>query len=163
HGVLGRDGVCHHGRLAGRLTTDTRISTNSLRYLVRAPPAFARASRSASRRGLMPITGFTVQMRPVVLRAFGFAALWIMLSGGKPADLVAGVAATLAATWTSLRLLPPGRSRWRPVYLARLVLHFLRQSVVAGVDVAWRALDPRLPFTPGFVVYPVGLPPGPAR
>jgi multicomponent Na+:H+ antiporter subunit E len=46
---------------------------------------------------------------------------------------------------------------------ARLVLRFLRQSVVAGVDVARRALDPRLPLHPGFVVYPVGLPRGPAR
>jgi multicomponent Na+:H+ antiporter subunit E len=42
-------------------------------------------------------------------------------------------------------------------------LRFLRQSVVAGIDVARRALDPRLPLHPGFVVYPVGLPRGPAR
>ena len=47
--------------------------------------------------------------------------------------------------------------------LARFVLRFLRQSVVAGIDVAWRALDPRLPLRPGFVVYQPRLPPGPAR
>ena len=111
----------------------------------------------------MPITGFSVRMRPVVLRAFGFAALWSMLTGGNPADLMAGVAAILAASWTSLRLLPPGRSRWRPASLARLGVRFLYQSVIAGADVARRALDPRLPLAPGFVVYPVGLPPGPAR
>jgi multicomponent Na+:H+ antiporter subunit E len=42
-------------------------------------------------------------------------------------------------------------------------LHFLRQSVVAGADVAWRALDPQLPLRPGFVLYPVALSPGPER
>ncbi len=101
--------------------------------------------------------------RPAVVRAVGFLVLWMILSGGDPADLVAGVVAALAATWASLRLLPPGTSRLRPAALARLALRFLRQSVVAGADVARRALDPRLPLRPGFVLYPVGLPPGPAR
>jgi multicomponent Na+:H+ antiporter subunit E len=101
--------------------------------------------------------------RPAVVRALGFAALWIMLAGGNVADLAAGAVAALAATWASLNLLPPGTSRVRPIALTRLALRFLRQSVVAGVDVARRALDPRLPLHPGFVVYPVDLPPGPAR
>jgi multicomponent Na+:H+ antiporter subunit E len=101
--------------------------------------------------------------RPAVVRALGFLVLWVILTGGNPADLGAGVAAVLAATWTSLRLLSPGRSRWRPASLARLVVRFLFQSVIAGIDVGRRALDLRLPLTPGFVVYPVGLPPGPAR
>ena len=86
-----------------------------------------------------------------------------MLTGLGPADLVVGAVAALAAVWTSLRLLPPGTSHVRPSALARLVLRFLCQSVVAGVDVARRALHPRLPLHPGFVLYPVGLPPGPAR
>ena len=47
--------------------------------------------------------------------------------------------------------------------LARLALRFLCQSVVAGMDVARRALDPRLPLRPGFVTYPVRFPPGTAR
>ena len=33
---------------------------------------------------------------------------------------------------------------------------------MGGVDVARRALSVRLPLRPGFVVYPVRLPPGPA-
>ena len=101
--------------------------------------------------------------RSVSLRAVSFFVLWIILSGGNPADIVPGVVATLAATWASLRLLAPGASRVRPPALAGLALHFLRQSVVSGADVAWRALDFRLPLRPGFVLYPARLPPGPAR
>jgi multicomponent Na+:H+ antiporter subunit E len=101
--------------------------------------------------------------RPAALRVLGFLVLWVVVTGGNPADLVAGAVAVLAASWASLHLLRPGTSRVRPTVLARLVLRFLCQSVVAGVDVARRALDPRLPLNPGFVLYPVRLPPGPRR
>ena len=101
--------------------------------------------------------------RPAVVRAVSFFVLWIMLTGGNPADLGAGAVAALAATWASLSLLPPDTRRVRPAALVRLALRFLHQSVVAGVDVARRALDPQLPLHPGLVVYPVGLPRGPAQ
>ena len=35
--------------------------------------------------------------------------------------------------------------------------------MLAGADVARRALDPKLPLDPGFMRYPSGLPPGTAR
>jgi multicomponent Na+:H+ antiporter subunit E len=101
--------------------------------------------------------------RAAVMRAVGFFVLWMMLTGGNSGDLLAGAVAALAASWASLRLLRPSASRVRPIAFARLALRFLHQSVVAGIDVARRALDPRLPLHPGFVVYPVGLPRGPAR
>jgi multicomponent Na+:H+ antiporter subunit E len=47
--------------------------------------------------------------------------------------------------------------------MGRLVLRLLHQSVVAGTDVARRALDPRLPLRPGFVPYAVKLAPGASR
>jgi multicomponent Na+:H+ antiporter subunit E len=59
--------------------------------------------------------------------------------------------------------MPPSESRPSLIALASLALRFLRQSLVAGADVAWRALDPRLPLRTGFVSYPVRFPPGPAR
>jgi multicomponent Na+:H+ antiporter subunit E len=96
-------------------------------------------------------------------RAAGFLVLWLVLAGADPADLPAAAVAVVAATWASLRLLPPGSSRLSPSALAKLTLRFAYQSVAAGVDVAWRALDPRLPLRPGFVRYPVRFPPGPAR
>jgi multicomponent Na+:H+ antiporter subunit E len=104
-----------------------------------------------------------VLSRRAIIRAASFFALWTILTGRNPADLVAGVVAAWVATSASLHLLPPGTSRVRPTRLAGLALRFLHQSVVAGVDVARRALDPRLPLRCGLVLYRTGLPPGPAR
>lgn len=98
-----------------------------------------------------------------IARAAGFLALWVALAGADLADLPAAALAVIAATWTSLHLLPPGDWRPRLPALAALALRFFGQSVIAGVDVGWRALHPRLPLRPGFVVYPVRLPSGPAR
>jgi multicomponent Na+:H+ antiporter subunit E len=102
-------------------------------------------------------------MGAILARAAGFLGLWLALSGVNPSDLPAAVVAVGAATWVSLRLLPPEPRRLRPAALAGLVLRFLRQSIVGGVDVAWRAFHPRLPLRPGLVVYPVRLPRGPAQ
>jgi len=102
-------------------------------------------------------------VRATIARAIWFLVLWLALAGANPTDLVAGAASVVAATWTSLHLLPPDGSRRSPTAIARLALRFLCESVVAGVDVARRALDPRLPLRPGFVTYPVRFPPGRAR
>ena len=101
--------------------------------------------------------------RAAAARGALFLAFWLMISGWSPADLPVGFAAVAAATWTSLRFLPPGGSRLRISSLASLVLGFLRQSVVSGADVAWRALNPKLQLRPGFVACPLRLPPGGER
>ena len=98
-----------------------------------------------------------------IVRLVGFLGLWLVLAGPRLADLPIGVAAAGLATWTSLRLVPSGRSRPRFAMLAVLTVRFVWQSVVAGVDVARRALDPRLPLRPGFVVYPIRQGPSLAR
>ena len=110
--------------------------------------------------------GASGKIRAAAARAAAFFVFWLMLSGGNSADFPAGIVAAAAAAWASLRLLPPGALGAGRVQFAALpgaVLRFLGQSVVAGADVARRALDPRLPLRPGFVVYPVALPPGAAR
>lgn len=100
---------------------------------------------------------------PTAARAALFLAFWLMIAGRNLADLPVGLAAVAIATWTSLRLLPAGDSRTRPLALAALALRFMRQSMVSGLEVAWRALDPKLPLHPGFVAYPLRIPPGGTR
>ncbi|MGA8656028.1 MAG: Na+/H+ antiporter subunit E [Chthoniobacterales bacterium] len=99
----------------------------------------------------------------VIARLVGFLGLWFVLVGPDPAALLVGLFTAALATWTSLRLLPPSGGRPRFAFLTILAMRFGWQSVAAGIDVAWRALDPRLPLRPGFVVYPIRLQPSPTR
>jgi multicomponent Na+:H+ antiporter subunit E len=92
-----------------------------------------------------------------IVRFGGFLCLWLVIFRIDLAAVLVGALTAATATWTSLRLLPPGGARLRPVALARLVLRFFVQSAVAAVDVAWRALDPALPIRPGFVRCPMRL------
>ena len=97
-------------------------------------------------------------------RAACFFALWIVLMpSAKPADVLLGLMTTALATWTSLRLLDPQAGHLSLRTLLVLAPHFLWQSVLAGLDVARRAFDPRLPLAPGFVECPVDLPRGLTR
>jgi multicomponent Na+:H+ antiporter subunit E len=87
----------------------------------------------------------------------------LLMQSMKPADLVVGALACACATWTSLRLMPPASGRLHFGQLLALLPHFLWESILAGVDVARRALDPRMPLSPGFVACPLSFPPGLAR
>jgi multicomponent Na+:H+ antiporter subunit E len=104
---------------------------------------------------------------PVVtalVRGVLFLLIWIVLMpSANLADLTVGVFASLVACWTSMHLLPRAAGHVRLLALLRFMPHFMWQSVLAGIDVARRALDPAMPLRPGFVVCPVGFPPGLAR
>ncbi|AFL73381.1 Na+/H+ antiporter subunit E [Thiocystis violascens] len=115
-------------------------------------------------------------VRAAFARVSGYLGFWLLLAGPDlsesaatglttelAADLAAGLLAAAAATWVSLRLLPPTPGRLHLAALARLALHFVWQSIVAGVDVARRAFDPRLPLKPGDLAFPTRLPPGTER
>jgi multicomponent Na+:H+ antiporter subunit E len=101
--------------------------------------------------------------RAPAARAALFLAFWLMISGWAPADLPVGLAAVAGATWTSMRFLPPIGTRPRIAVLAALAANFLRQSIVSGTDIAWRALNPKLQLRPGLVACPLRLPPGGER
>jgi multicomponent Na+:H+ antiporter subunit E len=101
--------------------------------------------------------------RVAAARAAFFLAFWLMISGWAPADLPVGLAAVVGATWVSLRFLPPLGPGYRLASIASLVVSFLRQSVVSGPDVAWRALSPNLKLEPGLVACPLRLPAGGKR
>lgn len=125
--------------------------------------------------GLEPVA--PTLARATLVRGAGLFGFWLLLArpGGDSAlsapdfaptlaaDLAVGLLAAAAATWVSLRLLPPAPGRLSFGALARFALHFVWQSVAAGIDVARRAFDPRLPLKPGYLAYPVRLPPGSRR
>lgn len=103
-------------------------------------------------------------IRTAAVRALFYFAIWVVLMpSAKLDDLAVGMVATIAATWASMHLLPPAAGRLRVGALLIYLPRFLWQSLLAGVDVARRAFDPRLPLRPGFVVYRTGFPPGRAR
>ena len=101
--------------------------------------------------------------RVAVIRAVAFSCLWLLLAGAHLGDLPGATVAVAAATWISLRTLPPRGGRLSLKGSARLLLRLPHQVAVGGVDVARRALDPRLPIRPGLVSVPCDLPRGPAR
>lgn len=101
-------------------------------------------------------------MRALLWRTALFAALWIVLTGGVGKPYLGLVAVPLAAV-VGLRLMPPGGRRIAPLAATRLVAGFLVRSVAGGVDVARRALDPRMPLAPGWRVLRTALPEGGAR
>ena len=124
--------------------------------------ASMNSSGQGSRRAQPPARGSS-KLGSVIFRATVFFGFWLVLTDADSADLAAGSAAAIAATWVSLRLMPVEDWNLHPIKLAKFVFHFLRQSIVAGTDVAFRALDPRLPLRHGFVVYRAHLPPGAKR
>jgi multicomponent Na+:H+ antiporter subunit E len=92
-----------------------------------------------------------------------FLCVWFMIANWQESDIIVGLVACALALWISLSLLPPTDARPRFVPLTRLSLRFLTSSVVAGVDVARRALAPRLDLRLGILAVPLTLPPGDAR
>ena len=102
--------------------------------------------------------------RTVLVRGLWFMALWLVLMQSvKPADLAVGLLATIVATALSVHLLPPSAGRVRFGALVGFLPHFLWQSLVAGLDVARRALSPSMPLNPGFLLCHVSFPRGVAR
>jgi multicomponent Na+:H+ antiporter subunit E len=102
-------------------------------------------------------------VRPAVKRATALALVWLALTGADPGALALGAIAVAAATWLSLRLRPAGAPPLRPLRAAALVPGFVWRSFLAGLDVARRAFDPRLPLAPGWFVVPARLPDGSPR
>lgn len=93
----------------------------------------------------------------------GFFVLWLILIGADPIHVPIGLAVAAAATAVRVRLRPASPQRFRSLALSGIALRLARQAVVAGVDVAWRALAPVPAVRPGIVTHSLRLPPGPAR
>lgn len=95
---------------------------------------------------------------PVILvRLAGFALLRGLLTAGSTKNLPLAAIAVISATVASLRLWPahPHRLRWSR--LPGLLAFFLWNALKGGLDVARRALSPRLPLAPDLLEYPCRL------
>ena len=98
-----------------------------------------------------------------VPRFGAYFALWIILIEFSATNLAVGLLAAAWATWVSVRLLPISNRHFSPTALGRFAMRLPWQSLVAGADVARRALDPRMPLQPGFITYATHLERGPGR
>jgi multicomponent Na+:H+ antiporter subunit E len=110
---------------------------------------------------------FRIEAGALVPRLLLFTLLWLVVSGGAPGSWTIGVPAIAAATAASiaLRSTRPGIRRRVPPpgAIARFAAFFLWQSMRGGIDVARRAVDPRLPISPGFADLVTKVPAGLAR
>lgn len=92
-----------------------------------------------------------VERRSVVYRlALAGAGWWIISEGELPA-LAIGVPAVIAAVALSRLLVPKINYNLHPLGLLLYLGYFLKQSVIAGLDVAWLILQPALRVKPGMV------------
>jgi multicomponent Na+:H+ antiporter subunit E len=103
----------------------------------------------------------------IASRLLLFTLLWVVLSGGVAGSWLVGVPAIIAATAASVQMRSrkpgPGRVIPRPMALLRFTGFFIWQSTRGGLDVARRAMDPRLPIAPGFVELRLDVPAGLVR
>jgi multicomponent Na+:H+ antiporter subunit E len=98
-------------------------------------------------------TGLPALMRSIVTRVASFGLLWWALVDGVFYGLWLAAVFVGAATVASFMLVPANRGPWRVGALVCFLAFFAHQSVIGGIDVSRRALDPKLPIAPAFVQY----------
>lgn len=107
---------------------------------------------------LVPSQSVDGQMRRIsaaqlVARGAGFAFVWAILAGGK--GWAVGVPVICLATAVSFQ--SAKASSWSLAGIARFLPYFIWNSLRGGVDVAARALNPRLPIDPAVLRYTMKL------
>jgi len=107
---------------------------------------------------MTPGDSLIIRLQAGWLRAILFALMWWILTDGVINSWLVGVPMVLFATLVSVALLPP--LSWSLTGIVRFAPYFLWHSLYAGIDVARRALHPRLPISPGMYDHRWRLPPG---
>lgn len=120
-------------------------------------PQAASARAVAVRATLVPAA---VRWRRFALRLGVLTLLWLLLTDLRLDALAFGVPAILLGA--GLAFLLPATPGWRisPRGALAFALWFALQSVRGAVDVAARAMAPRMPLRPGFRNHPLTLPAG---
>src|SRR5690606_39056460 len=90
--------------------------------------------------------------------ALGLLLLWAALNGLQ--SVWVGALFAFAGAAVGVWLVPTQVYPWRPLRLLGFFLFFVQQSVAGGLDVAWRALSPRLAINPRVVHIQLALPQG---
>jgi len=85
----------------------------------------------------------------VLARGLALLLLWVILMGPALKDLPVGLVASATGAWSST-LLWPARGAFSWAGLSRFSMRFLRQSVIAGCEVAKRAFAREPDLQPGF-------------
>ncbi len=96
-------------------------------------------------------------MQALLTRIPLFALLWVVLTGGQAESWLLGLPAVLVAAWVSstARRFPALRlSIWSGV---RFMGFFLKASLISGMDVVRRALNPKLRLHPDLIDYRLSL------
>lgn len=92
--------------------------------------------------------------RAVVLAAV-LTLVWYVLTDNSGWGF--GAVAVALATLASLMILPPKPARWSPLGLIWFLSYFLKESLQGGLDIAMRALHPKLPLRPVWIDYRLRL------
>jgi multicomponent Na+:H+ antiporter subunit E len=104
-----------------------------------------------------------IEIRSFAVRIFLFTTLWLVLTEGRFGNLPLAAMIVLVATGASLILSPRPSWRWRLRGLVRFAPFFFMQSVLGGVDVAKRALQPGSRLAPAMIEHRLQLPEGAPR
>jgi len=94
-------------------------------------------------------------------RGLLFSLIWWILTNGAVDSWLVGVPVVLLSTLVSVALLPSSSFSFKGI--VRFIPFFLWRSMYGGVDVALRALHPRLPISPGMYGHQWQLPQGMSR
>ena len=101
-------------------------------------------------------------LRTLLLRAAILCVAWWAFNEGDLSGVAIGVGGIALALLVSAAI-SPAATRWRAAGVLRLAVRFIAGSVRGGIDVARRALAPRLALSPTMIRYPLRLTGGSAR
>lgn len=98
-------------------------------------------------------------LRRGLLYLIVFSLFWWLLTGGVAYSWWFGVPIVIVAAVIAQKLENANHSL-QIAAIPAFLWHFTSRSVIAGLDVAYRTLHPKLPLQPGLVDYKLHLAPG---